>query len=118
MSDRGVVIFHDMNWVSDGYGFGAWRFRKETREGRPSCPSSAGRGLGMPGVGPSIPGPADFLFSADAETALRIRTASGNRGLSTRNLHVAKRRLPSLLPSRSWRITAPLRAVMDLLLRQ
>jgi len=70
--DGGVVLFHDIAERSDG--FGVWRLWEEIAEPGRSFMFEHGHGLGVLGVGEPTVLALRALFSADADTARRIRS--------------------------------------------
>ena len=67
LSERGVVLFHDVN-VRDR-DFGVWRLWDELRERYPSFTFNHGHGLGVLGVGHNPPDLVQPLFRASAAEA-------------------------------------------------
>src|SRR5207247_2079726 len=67
LSERGVVLFHDVN-VRDR-DFGVWRLWDELRERYPSFTFNHGHGLGVLGVGHNPPDLVRPLFRASAAEA-------------------------------------------------
>ena len=66
MSDRGVVLFHDT--AERGGDFGVWRLWDEVTPGRRHFDFHHASGLGVLGVGPSLPAPVvEFFDAADAK---------------------------------------------------
>jgi hypothetical protein len=118
LSPRGVVIFHDTHEFQEG--FGVHRFWDELAATAPSFTFHHGHGLGVLAPNPEAPAAIlDFLEAANeepdavragyerlgAEVALRY-------GAETSRL---QREVDDLRSSTSWRVTAPLRALRDLL---
>ena len=79
MSDRGIILFHDIA-VRDG-GFGVWKLWEDLTRRFPSFSFHHSGGLGVLGVGPHVPPALHALFARaqepDAET---IRTLFATRG--------------------------------------
>ena len=72
LSDRGVIIFHDV--VEHMRDFGVWRFWDETRTQYPSFEFHHQHGLGVLAIGHDLPREIKELTSIDAEGAAQIRT--------------------------------------------
>ena len=70
MSDRGVVLFHDINVRERN--FGAWKFWEEAKDLYPSFAFAHHHGLGVLAVGPSSPEGLRPLFQA-GEEAFSVR---------------------------------------------
>jgi len=69
MSERGIIIFHDINVRERG--FGVWQFWDEIKQEFPHFEFLYSHGLGVLAVGAEIPENLQLLFSADeAETVL------------------------------------------------
>lgn len=72
LSERGVVIFHDIN-VLEG-DFGVWRLWAELKERYPAFDFLHGHGLGVLGIGTKIPGAVENLLQVrDAASVARVR---------------------------------------------
>ena len=67
LSERAIVVFHDVN-VRERE-FGVWRLWEELSERYPSFTFLHGHGLGVLGVGRSLPDPVQPLFRASAAEA-------------------------------------------------
>ncbi len=65
VSDRGVVLFHDINVRERN--FGAWKFWEEVKDRYPSFAFAHHHGLGVLAVGPSCPEGLRPLFEAGDE---------------------------------------------------
>jgi hypothetical protein len=86
MSDRGIVIFHDVNCLGNEKAFTTHLFWDEIRAKYPSFTFAVGPGLGILAAGNEIPDPLKFILSADADTAEKIQSIFGNRGMSLKRL--------------------------------
>jgi Methyltransferase domain/Glycosyl transferases group 1 len=99
LSDRAVVLFHDINVREKG--FGVFRLWEDLRETSPHFEFFHGHGLGVLGVGSALPSPLKTLFAAtgDAQASSSIRDAYSRLGSAvslgwkTRELEVELRRL-------------------------
>jgi hypothetical protein len=109
MSERGIILFHDINDTWDELDFGAWRFWQEISQEYPSFTFSVGPGLGILGVGNAIPDPLKFMLSADEETARKITTIFGYRGMNLMYMYNSDYFMKVVRSSLSWKITIPLR---------
>ena len=85
LSDRGVVLFHGTN-LRDRRA-GAWRLWREVQADYPHFEFLQGSGLGVLGVGASLPEPVRALFDAAAEPddAFALRRFFAARGEAVRN---------------------------------
>jgi hypothetical protein len=110
MSERGVIIFHDINVIDEAKTFGVHIFWNEIRKKYPSFSFNFREGLGVLGVGNNQPKPLKFLFSADNDTALKIQTIFAVRGMRVKQD-------VNIQDTLSWRITAPLRKISQWLYR-
>jgi hypothetical protein len=80
LSDRAVVILHDINVRERG--FGVWRFWTEIREHRPHLDLPHGNGLGVVALGTEVPRRFLDLLAATShpgKPAARLLHALGNR---------------------------------------
>lgn len=120
ISDRGVILFHDVTEFSEG--FGVHRLWAELRRHYPHFAFTHGHGLGVLGVGAKIPPRLRALFDTSIDTAAAdaIRMAYQRLG-AAQHARALERRVAELeqavaqfRASTSWRITAPLRAAMRL----
>ena len=82
LSDRSVVIFHDIN-VREG-NFGVWRLWEELKEAYPNFEFFHGHGLGILGTGKAIPDSIASLFTASnvSKVSVSIRSAYARLGSS------------------------------------
>ncbi len=71
MSERGIVLFHDVNVREKNYG--VWKFWDELCEKYKNFMFLHGHGLGVLSVGEKIPENLQNLFSADEEETVLIR---------------------------------------------
>jgi hypothetical protein len=81
MSDRGVVLMHDINVRENA--FGAWRFWELVKEQHPSFAFLHGYGLGVLGLGADLPESVTWLLSrasADSNELAAIRTLFARLG--------------------------------------
>src|SRR5882724_12049421 len=116
LSERAIVVFHDVN-VRERE-FGVWRLWEELGERYPSFTFLHGHGLGVLGVGRSLPDSVQPLFRADARllssfffelgrrvtaTVERERLAEQCRELSSRvaELETEAQRMAQVLDARS-----------------
>lgn len=85
LSDRSVVIFHDTN-VRENH-FGVFSFWRELRENHPHFEFLHDHGLGILGVGASLPDQLSSLFELyqDSKTTVTIREGYSRLGSSIRN---------------------------------
>ncbi|MEW9805306.1 class I SAM-dependent methyltransferase [Mesorhizobium sp. ZMM04-5] len=143
MSDRGIIIFHDINEFHAD--FGVWRFWRSVRTRYPHFEFGHGHGLGVllvgeacplrkPIDGSQVPFPDglanDFLqviFGGIGKLAweqARPPKAAALQGVGSGDMAGLRARLvqvemerDALLNSTSWKLTAPLRAVVSKLRR-
>lgn len=73
VSDRGVVMFHDIAERHDD--FGVWKFWEELAERYPSFAFRHGHGLGVLGVGSELPDAVKDFFAAAEDHAEEIRAS-------------------------------------------
>jgi hypothetical protein len=139
VSDRGIVLFHDIS--ERERGFGVWQLWDELRERYPSFTFEHGHGLGVLSVGTEIPMRLRPLFGTSDDEAALIREFYHRQGrvvherwvkdlqieqrddevavLSARvreleTAHAAARNETlTMAGSYSWRLTRPLRAVAE-----
>jgi hypothetical protein len=107
VSDRGIVLFHATNIRRDN--FGVYKLWAKLSALYPHFEFHHGAGLGVLGVGNDLPPPLKYLFSTDEGTAQKIRKVFSVRGLLIKDIFYSKLTLNSILASRSWKITEPLR---------
>jgi hypothetical protein len=120
LSDRGVVLFHDVAEFSQG--FGVHRLWAELRGGHPHFAFTHGHGLGVLGIGAKVPARLGALFEAGADAASadairmvyqRLGAAQHARELELR-VHELEQAVARYQASASWKLTAPLRAAARL----
>ena len=82
LSDRGVVIFHDIN-VHE-HGFGVFKLWEKLRLAHPYFEFSHGHGLGVLGIGHKLPDAVRNLFAAtgSADATSQIRSAYSRLGVA------------------------------------
>lgn len=118
MSQRGVILLHDINVRLPGYG--AWRFWGEVSASYPSFAFPHSFGLGVLAVGVEVPAPIRWLAQCterEREFVRDLFEALGDRLVCTTERERLSGELKRVLESPSWRITAPLRWVRDQLAR-
>jgi len=121
LSDRGVILLHDIAEFSEG--FGVHRLWAELRGRYPHFEFSHGHGLGVLGVGANVSARLGALFdvSPDTASADAIRTVYQRLGAAqhARELELRIAELEQAVAcyqaSASWKVTAPLRAVARLM---
>jgi O-antigen biosynthesis protein len=113
MSDRGVVLFHDINVRERG--FGVARLWEELCSDFPHFQFLHGYGLGVLGVGENLPAPILSLFAAAASerATSQVREAYARLG-GTLSLHFANEGLTSELTQK----TADMQALQNEAARQ
>lgn len=135
LSDRAVVLLHDTHVRREG--FGVFRLWEELSERYPHFEFTHGYGLGVLGVGASVPEEVSALFAANADQRLcyeiraayqRLGAALAQQGtvaslrgkiaklqvlLKTFSSKLAMRdaQFDEVTNSTAWRITRPLRAL-------
>jgi O-antigen biosynthesis protein len=80
MSRRGVILLHDV--TEKRADFGVWRLWAEITECYPSFTFDHGNGLGVLGVGDSLPEAVSALLHCSEDEAKAIRTFFLRRGLA------------------------------------
>ncbi len=98
MTDRGVVLLHDIN-VHERE-FGVWKFWEEVKLRFPHFEFAHSHGLGVLAVGKSYPAELNELFQCSAEEAIRIRSffaCLGARLEATQELQLSKAETSQLL---------------------
>jgi hypothetical protein len=103
MSERGIVLFHDI--AIREKDFGVWKFWEELRDRYPYFEFSHSYGLGMIGVGPDIPEDISNLFRESKENVQKIQEFFSELSCGLEK----ESRIKAMLNSWSWRITAPMR---------
>lgn len=90
LSDRAVVLFHDINVRERD--FGAWRAWEELSQQYPHFAFAHGHGLGVLAVGSSIPEGIQHLFTATPQEAQQLQQLFYQLGLRVR-LHQQRDRI-------------------------
>jgi predicted O-methyltransferase YrrM len=107
MSKDGVVLFHDIAVRRDD--FGVYRFWDEVRKNRRSLSFPHSFGLGVLQLGDAE---SKVIPVSDTEKANMVEFFK-NLGLRTTELEWAQFELDAIKRSYSWRVTAPLRALLS-----
>lgn len=100
MTDRGVVLFHDIN-VRERE-FGVWRFWEELKLKYPSFEFVHSHGLGVLGVGKDYPDELRALFNCPEHEAIKVRSFFSHLGArleaaqEVQTLRPAAKELPNL----------------------
>jgi hypothetical protein len=108
----GIILFHDI--AEHQPGFGVFQLWEELRAQHPTFEFEHGHGLGVLAVGEVRAEPLVALFNADATTSARVRAEYERLGAAVAHqadLELTANELDSVLASRSWRVTKPLRDV-------
>ena len=84
LSNRGVVIFHDI--AEHKEGFGVWRFWETVKTRYPSFEFKHAHGLGVLGVGPELPSAMQAFFAAANKSPERVRAAYERLGVEIEQL--------------------------------
>lgn len=94
VSDRGVVLFHD---IAEHQGdFGVWRYWDELSARYPSFAFEHGHGLGVVGVGAALPEPMTKFFAAAGADGETIRAEYARLGRRLQDLVDWKYDIPQL----------------------
>lgn len=118
----GIVLFHDI--AEHHADFGVWRLWDEVLATYPSFSFEHGHGLGVISAGQSVLPEIETLLSVDEDTTRQVRDIYSTLGAAvshrweTQERHlqriaVLEREIDLMRSSTSWRITSPMRAVMD-----
>ncbi|MNO26541.1 Chondroitin synthase [compost metagenome] len=83
MSDRGVIIFHDVNVRENG--FGVWKLFEEIEKQYPTFCFDHAHGLGVVAVGKQIPEDIKFLFELSPAETVHIKEFYKELGFSAVN---------------------------------
>ncbi len=103
LSDRAVVLFHDINVRENG--FGVWRFWEEVSQRYPHFSFTHSHGLGVLAVGPYVPDSFGTLYEKDAQSSSPAASSTLKHLSERRHLTRAKRTTMSMnLKAASWRI--------------
>ncbi len=78
LSERGVVLFHDVNCRNPG--FGVWRYWEELQAAYPSFEWPHGNGLGLIAVGADMPDAIRDLVSLGEKETLEVRRIFAEAG--------------------------------------
>ncbi|GAB0117160.1 class I SAM-dependent methyltransferase [Acidisoma sp. 7E03] len=78
LSERGVVLFHDVNVRERG--FGVWRLWHELKDRHPAFEFDHGHGLGVLALGSEVPEALKPLLFANEDTAAAIRHSYARLG--------------------------------------
>lgn len=130
LSERAVVLFHDTHEFQEG--FGVHRFWDEIATTVPSFQFHHGHGLGVLAVGSKVPTAVlDFIAAATADSAkMRSRYAALGERMQeeyalrqtvinfTAEIYALNAQIDTIHRSKSWRITAPARALTSAVSRR
>ena len=111
MSDRGVVLFHDIA-VRDG-GFGVWKLWDDLKARYPNCEFQHSNGLGVLFVGSNMPPKIRSLLAANGEMNAEPLHMLAHLGRLNYQIALHKAEIAQLQSSTSWRLTAPLRYLAE-----
>ncbi|WP_198415794.1 class I SAM-dependent methyltransferase [Cryobacterium glaciale] len=84
LSNRGVVIFHDI--AEHQEGFGVWRFWASVKEQYPAFEFEHSHGLGVLGVGQDLPQKIQAFFAAGVQSPEPVRAVYKRLGLEIEDL--------------------------------